>query len=156
MRFCGKQFVGATSWEGVVVFARHALCGRWKRSTPAVRSRRRLGKLQTSSLRFKFPPTLYNCDVALEFFVSRVVTHWIPLFFSKFEAEYRLCVNRGRSCLEVCTADVIRKFQILVWCLNKVWSSSVIEFHPHYVVSVTCLTLYCKFGQCSGSDEVGA
>ena len=28
------------------------------------------------------------------------------------EAEYCLCVNRGRSCLEVCTADVIRKFQI--------------------------------------------
>ena len=78
------------------------------------------------------------------------------IFCSKFEAEYCLCVNRSRSCLEVCTADVIRKFQILVWCLNKVWSSSVIEFHPLCVVSVTLLTLYCKFYHCSASDKVGA
>ena len=78
------------------------------------------------------------------------------IFCSKFEAEYCLCVNRDRSCLEVCIADVIRKFQILVWCLNKVRSSSVIEFHPHCVVSVTRLTLYCKFCQCSASEEVGA
>ena len=59
------------------------------------------------------------------------------IFCSKFEAEYCLCVNRGRSCLEVCTADVICKFQISVWCLNKVRSSSVIQFHRHYVMSVT-------------------
>ena len=59
------------------------------------------------------------------------------IFCSKFEAEYCLCINRGRSCLEVCTADVIHKFQISVWCLNKVRSSSVIQFHRHYVVSVT-------------------
>ena len=84
------------------------------------------------------------------------VVHWVPLFFSKFKAEYYLWVNYGRSCLEVCTADVIRKFQILVWCLNKVRLSSLIEFHPNYVVSVTCLTLYCKFCQCSASEEVGA
>ena len=59
------------------------------------------------------------------------------IFCSKFEAEYCLCLNRGRSCLEVCTADVIRKFQISVWCLNKVRSSSVIQFHRHCVVIVT-------------------
>ena len=46
MRFCGKQFVGATSWEGVVVSPRRALCERCKSSTLAVRSRRSSGKLQ--------------------------------------------------------------------------------------------------------------
>ena len=94
--------------------------------------------------------------MALKFSVSRVVTHWVLLFFSKFEVEYCLCVNRRRSCLEVCIADVIRKFQSLVWCLNKVRSSSVNEFHPDYVVSVICFTLYCKFCQCSASEEAGA
>ena len=56
------------------------------------------------------------------------------------EAEHYLCVERGsRSCLEVCLVDVICKFQISVWCsMNKVPSSSVIQFHRHYsVVSVT-------------------
>ena len=52
MQFSRKQFVGATSWEGVVVFGfRVALCERCKTSTPTVRSRRRSGKSQTFSLR---------------------------------------------------------------------------------------------------------
>ena len=61
------------------------------------------------------------------------------LCISYVEAEHYLCVERGtRSCLEVCLADVIRKFQISVWCsMNKVRSSSVIQFHRHCVVSVT-------------------
>ena len=56
------------------------------------------------------------------------------LCISYVEAEHYLCVERGsRSCLEV-----IRKFQISVWCsMNKVRSFSVIQFHCHCVVSVT-------------------
>ena len=41
------------------------------------------------------------------------------LCISYVEAEHCLCVNRGRSCLEVCTADVIHKFQISIWCLKR-------------------------------------
>ena len=59
------------------------------------------------------------------------------LCISYVEAEHCLCVNRGRSCLEVCIADIFRKFQISVWCLNKVRSSTVIQFHHYCVVSVT-------------------
>ena len=51
MRFSGKQFVGATSYEGSLVSPRRALCRRWKTSTLAVRSRRRLDKSQTFFLR---------------------------------------------------------------------------------------------------------
>ena len=51
MRFFVKQFVGATSWEEVVVSPRRALCGRCKTSTLAIRSRQLSGKSQTFPLR---------------------------------------------------------------------------------------------------------
>ena len=95
MRFSGKQFL---------VFARRAL-----------------GEAELWFLR----GVHYAGAARLLLPLSAVVGAWVShrrflrlsrsytlglIFCSKFEAEYCLCVNRGRSCLEVCTADVIRKF----------------------------------------------
>ena len=109
-----------TGQSGVLVFARRALAGATRLQLPLFAV---VGDL-VSRRRFLHLPRS-NHTLGLIFCISYV------------EVEYCLCVNRGRLCLKVCTVDVIRKFQISVSCLNKARSSTVIQFHRHYVVSVT-------------------